>query len=180
MLLNQGVGFRWRTVRWQRGACLSRTERSCLLKSVMGVSGVMDWARSCLKEFLSILLIEQNCVVTGWTAGLECQADIERQCGRMWSRQVERRRHPLCLWKTRSKRWPCLCVGSVTDWLRLNISYMSCIFLKMWSFRVSKWMLKSSIISTLPDIVSQYSRNSGNWSKNMVSVNAFFLFGGGR
>ena len=88
----------------------------------------------------------------------------------MWSRQVERRRHSLCLWKTRSKRWPCLCVGSVTDWLRLNISYMSCIFLKMWSFRVSKWMLKSSIISTLPDIVSQYSRNSGNWSKNMVSM----------
>ena len=31
-----------------------------LLKSVMGVSGVMDWARSCLKEFLSILLIERS------------------------------------------------------------------------------------------------------------------------
>ena len=41
-----------------------------LLKSVMSVSGVMNWARSCLKEFLSILLIERNCVVTGWTAGL--------------------------------------------------------------------------------------------------------------
>ena len=29
---NQGVGFHRRTVRWQRGACLSRMERSCLLK----------------------------------------------------------------------------------------------------------------------------------------------------
>ena len=111
-----GVGFRWRTVRRQRGACLSRTQRSCLLKSVMGV---MDWARSCLKEFLSVLLIERNFVVTGWTAGLGMSSGHRTAMWSdvsPWSRQVERRRHSLCLWKTRSKRWPCLCVGSVTDW----------------------------------------------------------------
>ena len=33
------------------------------------ISDRCDWARSCLKEFLSILLIERNCVVTGWTDG---------------------------------------------------------------------------------------------------------------
>ena len=100
ILLNQGVGFRLRTVRWGRRACLSRMERSCLLKSVIGVCGVIDSARSCLKDVLSILLRERNCVVSDWERGLGMSS---WHTTAMWSdvipwwSRVERRRQSLCL-----------------------------------------------------------------------------------
>ena len=104
---------------WTRGSasadglCCGREGRVCQGRSeAVEISDECEWCDGVGKilfkgvvVFGSILLIERNCIVTGWTAGLGMSSWHKTAVWSdesPWSRQLERRRHSLCLWKTRS------------------------------------------------------------------------------
>ena len=100
-------------------------------------------------------------------------------CVVRWCSFVEMRMLSLCLENTKSSRWPWLWVGSETDWVRLNMSMISCSFLELLFSTFSKWKLKSPIMSVLPGRLSRVFKEIGKLIEKH-GVREFVLFAGWR